>query len=245
MKILETTDYLFNENIKIIQHKNGYRFSVDALLLADFTYENKEGLSYLEIGTGSGIIPITLIHFDKEKKIKKIYSVEIQKSLYILARKNILLNNINNIELINDDIKNIKKALPSGKIDIVFSNPPFFENSRGRRNPDNEKYIARHEVYLTLKDLVKASNYLLKYEGKLKLIYPVKRLPALIETLSKNSFGISKLLPVYPKKGEEAKLILTEAIKGKKFTETKILPPVYINKNDKEYSVYINNILKK
>ena len=243
MNLEITINKLFNEQITIKQYKKGYRFSVDSPILADFVYE-KEEKTYLEIGTGSGIIAIMMAFFDKNiNNIKKIYAIELQKSLYELAKENFIVNNIKNIELINEDIKNIKKTIEPNIIDVVFSNPPFFEMSTGRVNPNNEKFIARHETSLKLEELIKISNYLLKANGKLKLIYPAEKLSKVLINMEKYSFGVSKIGIVYPKKGKNARLVLIEAIKGKKSIETKILPPVYINKNDKEYSNFVNNIL--
>jgi len=240
-----TINKLFKEQIIIKQHEKGYRFSIDSPILADFVYENDKKNTYLEIGAGSGIIPIIMSFFDKKNKnIEKIYAVELQKSLFELAEENIKLNKVENVELINEDIKKIKKIIKPNIIDVVFSNPPFFEISRGRINPDNEKFIARHEVFLNLDELIKISNYLLKANGKLKLIYPAHRLTKVLTILESYSFGILKIVIIYPKKGENVKLIMIEAIKGKKFMETKIMPPVYINKNNEEYSEFVNNILE-
>ena len=87
-----TTDKLFNNKITIMQYKKGYRFSIDSPVLADFVYEEEEKI-YLDVGTGSGIIPILMSYFDKNKNnIKKIYAIEIQKSLYDLAIKNFEIN---------------------------------------------------------------------------------------------------------------------------------------------------------
>ncbi len=240
-----TVNKLFKEKITIKQYKKGYRFSVDSPILAHFVYEKNKKNTYLEIGTGSGIIPVIMSFFDKNNKnIEKFYAVEIQKSLYGIAKENFELNGVKNVELINEDIKNIKKIIAPNTIDVVFSNPPFFEISRGRINPDNEKFIARHEVFLNLSELIKISNYLLKPSGKLKFIYPIERLSQVLINLEKNSFGASEIVIIYPKKGENARLFMIEAIKGKKHVETKLSPPVYINKNDMEYSDFVNNILK-
>jgi tRNA1(Val) A37 N6-methylase TrmN6 len=239
-----TINKLFKEQIIIKQYEKGYRFSVDSPILADFVYEDDRRITYLEIGTGTGIIPIIMSFFDKiNDKIDKIYAVELQESLYNLAKENIDLNNILKVELINQDIRKIKTVMEPNTIDVVFSNPPFFEISNGRVNPNNEKFIARHEVSLNLEEILKASNYLLKPNGKLKLIYPVERLSSILITLNKYSYGTSKIINIFPKKGENAKLLLIEAIKGKKST-TKILPPIYINKNDREYSDFVNKILE-
>lgn len=240
-----TINRLFKEQLIIKQYQKGYRFSIDSPILADFVYENDNKNTYLEIGTGVGIIPIMMSFFDKENEyIKKIYAVELQESLYKLAKENFKLNKIKNIELINENIKNIKTFIKPNIIDVVFSNPPFFEISKARVNPNNEKFIARHEVYLTLSELIKISNYLLRPNGKLKVIYPIERLSQILIALEKYSYGVLKIVIIYPKKGENAKLIMIEAIKGKKFITTKVLPPIYINKNNEEYSDFVNGILK-
>jgi tRNA1Val (adenine37-N6)-methyltransferase len=123
-----TINKLFKEQLTILQHKKGYRFSVDSPILANFVYENDKENTYFEVGTGSGIIPIVMSFLDKRyQKIKKIYTIEVQKALYELAKENFKLNNVKNIEFISGDIRNIKEFIKPNIIDVVFSNPPFFE----------------------------------------------------------------------------------------------------------------------
>ena len=237
-----TTDQLFNRRLNFHQYKKGYRFSIDSPLLANFVFEReKKDLIYLDIGTGSGVIPIIIDYFDKDNIIKKIYGIEIQEELYKLAIKNSELNS-SNIEFINIDINSISKILEPNSIDIVFSNPPYYKVGNGRISPNLQKSIAKHELKLNLEQLISNSYYLLKNRGKIKIIYPIERFFELTTMLKNRKFGISKIVFIYPLKDKSAKLFLIEAIKGIEL-ETEILPSIIIHEDENNYTKEIQELL--
>lgn len=174
-------------NLKIIQNKNLYTFTSDSVILANFLkIKSKE--SAVEIGGGSGVISILAT---AKNKVKKIKIFEIQENLQKLCKKNIKINNLNDVlELISDDVRNFKKYVEVGSQDVVFSNPPYFLVDK---TENSVRKFARQEVFLNLKDLIKISSQMLKYGGRFYLIYPASRLCELIYECEKNDIKIKKL----------------------------------------------------
>ena len=174
-------------NLKIIQNKNLYTFTSDSVILANFLkIKSKENA--VEIGGGSGVISILAT---AKNKVKKIKIFEIQENLQKLCKKNIKINNLNDVlELISDDVRNFKKYVEVGSQDVVFSNPPYFLVDK---TENSVRKFARQEVFLNLKDLIKISSQMLKYGGRFYLIYPASRLCELIYECEKNDIKIKKL----------------------------------------------------
>src|SRR5665648_691404 len=173
----EKIEDLQDKRLKIIQAKDSYRFSVDSILLLNFirlkNYEN-----IIDLGTGSGIIPLLL--FGKKKGLS-IYGVEIQKDLADMARRSVELNKLQNgITIIQEDFRNLKNNFKNQQFDVVVSNPPYISMGQGKINPSSSRAIARHEIKGDLEDIISVSNYLLK--NKIKII-PVPGVSALITAL--------------------------------------------------------------
>ena len=235
----ETFDSI--KDIKLFQAKDGYRFSVDALLLEDFIAAKRLEKG-MELGTGSGVISILLA-----KRIKniKICAVEIQEALACRAKKNVALNGLNErVEVMLKDIKELKKIFPTNEFDFVFSNPPFRKTRTGRLSIFEERAIARHEIEITLQELIKAASYLLKHSGKFFLIYHPFRLAELISTLQKARLEPKRMRFVHSQAGEEARMVLIEAVKGSG-TWLKIDPPLYLYEKKDQYTPEMNRILGK
>jgi tRNA1Val (adenine37-N6)-methyltransferase len=233
----ETLDSI--KDIKLFQAKNGYRFSVDALLLENFI-SAKRLEKGIELGAGSGIISILLA---KRLKGSKIIAVEIQNNLAERATRNVNLNGLDErIEILQKDIKDLKKIYPANKFDFVFSNPPFRKTKTGRLSIYEERAVARHEVEITLPDLIKTASYLIKHSGKFFLIYHPFRLAELISLLQKAKLEPKRMRFVHSKMGEEAKMVLIEAVKGSG-TWLKIAPPLYIYEKGNAYTSELAKIL--
>jgi tRNA1(Val) A37 N6-methylase TrmN6 len=155
----EKIEDLEEKGLKIIQAKNSYRFSVDSVLLTKFI-KIKDYENIIDLGTGSGIIPLLLFG---QRKGLSIYGIEIQKKLADMARRSVELNKLqDSITIIQEDFKNIKKFFKNGQFDVVVSNPPYISIEQGKINPLSSKAIARHEIKSNLEDLISISNYLLK-----------------------------------------------------------------------------------
>lgn len=226
------------KDIKLFQSKTGYRFSVDALLLEDFISAKRLG-NGVELGTGSGVISILLA---KKFKNIKIVAVEIQRSLAHCAERNVKLNKLGDrIKILTEDIRNLKKIFPANKFDFVFSNPPFRKVRSGRLSIDEERAVARHEIKITLNELITTAAYLLKNTGRFYLIYHPFRLIELIDLFQKVRLEPKRMRFVHSRVGKEAKMVLIETVKGSG-TWLKIEPPFYIYEKGNEYTAEMRRI---
>ena len=157
-------DLVGYKNLKIFQNNDWFKFSLESVLLPCFVIISKNTNKILDLCTGNAPIPLIL----SIKTKAKIYGVEIQEDVYDLARKSVDINNLSNqIEIINDDVKNISNKFESDTFDIITCNPPYFKDiDTSKKNDDIHKIIARHEVNLTMEDIVKVVRKLLKNDGK-------------------------------------------------------------------------------
>lgn len=226
----ETLDTI--KNIKLLQSKTGYRFSVDALLLENFISKERI-VSGVELGTGSGIISILLA---KRVSDIKITAVEIQKSLAKRAKKNSEINGLDDrIKILNMDIKMLRQVFPPNGFDIVYTNPPFRKTMSGRLSKDIERATARHEMKINLPELIDTASYLLRDTGSLYIIYHPFRLVELISMLLEKHLEPKRMRFVHSGIGEDAKMVLVEAVKNSG-TWLKIDPPLYIYEESGEYT---------
>ncbi len=227
-------------DIQIYQNKNGYRFSVDALLLFSFI-----GLPRVkkiaDLGAGSGIIGILLA---KKYQHAEVALIELQRSLAKLAEKNVILNNLDDrVKVIRADLRELSKTrlfthlhmLPFADFDLVVSNPPFRKVKTGRLSIGDEKAIARHEIKLSIKDLVKAGSTLLKHHGRLCIIHLPERLTEIIDAMQENNLEPKRMRFIHSTISSEAKMVLIEAVKGGK-AGLKIERPFFIYNEDRSYT---------
>ncbi len=211
------------QGYKLIQEKDGFRFSSDAIVLTEFIGDLKEK-KVLEIGTGNGIIPILLKIQDK---IDFITALEVQNSVSELAKKNIEINNLeSNIEIINIDVKDYEK---SNFYDTIISNPPYMKVDGKNINKNDKKTIARHEIKLELKDLIVHGKRLLKPRGSFYMVHRTHRLPEIIVELNKNNMFLEKLKFVYHCEGKKSNLVLIKANKGKNII-LEVEEPLYLER---------------
>ncbi len=228
----ETLDTLFGGRLKIIQKKKGYRFSIDALLLAHFAPRDLKG-RILDLGTGCGIVPLILI---MRHKGLKVIGVEIQPSLADLARRNAALNRFSShLEIWEQDFKSLEGENWRGTFEAVFSNPPYRQVGSGRINPRQEKALARHEIKATLKDVLQAAHHLLKEKGRLLMIYPASRGVDLIQELRRIHLEPKRVQFIHSHPKDEARLILVEAIKEGR-AQIRVLPPLFLYDSAHRYT---------
>jgi tRNA1Val (adenine37-N6)-methyltransferase len=234
----ETLDDILAGRLSIFQKKHGYRFSLDAILLANFI-SLKAKSKAIDIGTGSGIIPLILAnHFPQVDWI----GLEIQEAMAALAQKNIVLNCLHDrIKIVQGDARKIKDIFPAHYFDAVTFNPPYRKIDSGRINADPEKAIARHEIKGSLKHFLPAAKYLLKPRGRVFTIYPAKRLAGLIELFRANSIEPKRMKLVFSGAESDAELVLVEGRAGS-LEELKIESPIIIYGEDKKYSLQMNKI---
>jgi tRNA1Val (adenine37-N6)-methyltransferase len=229
---------LFAGRLRIFQKKNGYRFSVDSILLADFARQRASG-SVADLGTGSAVLPIIL---SKYKAVKEIIGMEVQENLAQLAQKNICFNQCEDrVKIIHTDIRTLRKNFKTGSFDAVISNPPFYPEHAGRLNPDDQKAISRHELFGTLSDFINISHYLLKLSGKFLTIYPSVRAVDLIAEMRAAGIEPKTLQFLHPKIDEPANLLLVEGVKGAG-KEAKVLTPLVLYDTDGNYTEQAQNI---
>ena len=216
----ETIDPFKDGRLRIIQSKAGYRFSIDAVLLSDFVTIKKND-TVVDLGTGCGVIPLSLL---TSKPLRHIYCIEIQPELAFQAMRNARLNKLDSkMSVILGDMRNL--PLPASSANVVVCNPPYRRKESGRINPDSQRAIARHEIHASLDDIINASKHLLRTKGRLSIIYPAERLTDLIDKLMKSGFEPKKLRIIYPDLKADAKLVLMEAWLGGRRGLT-ILPPL-------------------
>jgi tRNA1Val (adenine37-N6)-methyltransferase len=227
----ETLDTLFGGRLKILQKKRGYRFSIDALLLAHFTEPGPDD-RVVELGTGCGIVPLILIF---RKKVKGITGVEIQPSLADLARRNAVLNRCSSrFRVWEEDLRRLDQRAKRKSFDLVLTNPPYRRVGSGRVNPRTEKAVARHELQTTLEELLRSAHYLLRNKGRLAMIYPAPRVADLMRGLSKYRLEPKRVQFVHSHEGDEARLVLVEALK-EGHAQVKILPPFFLYDSSRNY----------
>ncbi len=229
----ETLDTLFGGKIRLVQEKDGYRFSLDAILLAGFVWL-RSGERVIDLGTGIGVIPLIL--GNRGEEAEEIVGVEIQEKLFELAKRNVFNNGLGDlIHIYQRDIKGVADDFPCSSFDVVVSNPPFYRVSSGRINPSSQKAIARHEVMCTIDDVLQAASYLLKDGGRVFVVFPAHRSVNLFESLRSAMLEPKTLRWVHSRTSDEAKFVLTEASKGGG-EGVEVLPPFFIYNHDGKYT---------
>jgi len=217
----ETIDTFLNGKLRIIQSRQGYRFSVDALLLAGFVSIKSEDF-VVDLGAGCGIISLFLA---SEREVGFVVGLELQEELASQAKRNIVLNEFEDkIAIIQGDLRHLPVA--PGFAHVVVCNPPFRKEKSGRINPDFSKAIARHELAVSLDDILAAGKTLLKPGGRLALIYPANRLTEILERMRVQELEPKRLQIIFPDPASHAKLAMIEGrLQGK--SGLKILPPIF------------------
>ena len=216
---------LYDYGYKIVQNSDYFKFSLDSMLLANFVNINMADSKLLDFCTGNCPIPIIL-----SNSIKNIVAFEVQKEIYELGDESLTLNNINNVKLINDDIKNIGNYYEEGYFDIITCNPPYFKViDSSKINDNNVKAIARHEILIKLEDIVSLAYKFLRDKGKLYIVYRPDRLMELLKLFDKYKFGVKKLQCCYNNSESLSSMILIEAMKNGQ-DDLKILAPLYTEK---------------
>lgn len=230
---IEINDLVYYNDLKIVQNKDYFNFSLDSILLPNFVLLTNKTKNILDMCTGNAPIPLIL----STKTNAKIYGVEIQKEVYDLACETIIINNLDNqIQIINDNIKNLKNRFKTETFDIITCNPPYFKKKEDSIINENKiKSIARHEIEMQLEDVIIVSKALLKNEGSLVLVHRTERLIEIIELMKKHNIEPKRIRLIYPKLNNESNLVLIDGRKNGK-EGLKILPPLYIHNEDNSYT---------
>ena len=242
LKENERIDDLEFKNLKIIQNEEEFCFGMDAVLLSNFAKEIKQNSKIIDLGTGTGILPILL---SGKTENTEIVGIEIQEKMAEMATRSVKLNNLENrIKIINEDIKNLNNIFEKESFDAVVTNPPYKENNTGLKNEYEGKIIARHEVKCNLEDIILACKTLLKDKGTLYMVHRPERIIDICEYLRKYKIEPKIIKFIYPKAGKESNLILIKAVKNaKKFL--KIEKPLIIYNENGEYTDELLRIYNK
>ena len=210
LKPNERIDDLNRCGYKIIQNTNKFCFGMDAVLLSSFAKAN-EGDKVIDLGTGTGIIPILIV---AKTKVKKITAFEIQKESADMAKNSVALNNMSDrIEVVNESLESIEKILSPQSVNVVISNPPYMKKSGSVENSSEKIAIARHEIKCTLQSVIKAAAYVLKPNGRFYMIHKPERLSEIINDGIKYNLEVKRLRFVVPEKGKNPTMVLVEYVK--------------------------------
>ena len=242
MELLENEriDDLQIRSLSIIQRTDGFCFGCDAVLLSHFA-SVKKGDRVLDLCTGTGIIPLLLW---AKKSPREIVGVEIISEIAAMAERSVKLNGIDNIKIINDDLKNCVSLFGREVFDIVTCNPPYEKKGGGIVNPDDVKAVARHEIMCTLDDVISVSASVLKFGGKLCMVHRANRMADVLCTMRKHSIEPKRIQMIAPSAEKEPNLFLVEGMKGSK-PFLKFEKTLYMYDCDGNYTDEINNIYER
>ncbi|MFO7986153.1 MAG: methyltransferase [Desulfatiglandaceae bacterium] len=216
----ECVDAFLDGRLRLIQSRDGYRFSIDAVFLSTFV-SVRPGDRVVDLGTGCGVIPLILL---LEKPIDWVVGVEIQAELASQAARNVLLNRLSSrMKVIRGDIRH--PPLAEACADVVICNPPYRQHRSGRINPDPRRAIARHEILASINDILLAAQRLLRKKGRFAFVYPSTRLAEVFGRLKRFDLEPKRLQISYPDLESGAKLALIEAVLGAR-PGLDILPPL-------------------
>ena len=242
LKEQERIDNLEIQGLKIIQNTEGFCFGIDSVLLSDFAKNIKNNSKVIDLGTGTGIIATLLC---AKTNLSKVVGVEVQKEVADMAKRSIILNELENkFEIINDNITNLKNKFSVNTFDVVVTNPPYKKLNTGLINDEEKKLISRHEIKADLKDFLNISFYLLKDKGEFYMVHRPERLVDIIATMRECKIEPKEIRFVCSTYGKEPKLILIKGIKnGKPFIKVK--NNLYIYNEDGSYTEEILKIYNK
>jgi tRNA1Val (adenine37-N6)-methyltransferase len=231
----ETAGKLTAGGLTIIQKKKGYRFSIDSYLLAAFVDET-EGTSVVEIGSGSGVVSILLAGV----KNMNMTGVEIQPALAEMSKRSVAMNGLEKkVKISRCDINDYS----GGPYDAVVVNPPYRPMGSGRVNPHDEKALARHEIKLTLEQMIACAGRMIDDGGRFYAIYPVWRMPDMICTMRKNNIEPKKIIMIHSHPQSRASLFLVKGIKGSG-RELSVEPPLYVYESGNEHTAKMKVLFK-
>ncbi|PIE34889.1 SAM-dependent methyltransferase [candidate division KSB3 bacterium] len=237
----ETLERLNIGNLQCLQPQKGYRFSLDAILLADFL-SVKPDERLIDLGTGNGIIPllVSVLH-----PVRQIVGLELQGRLQDLAQRNVRMNNLESrIHIRQGDLKEVSQMFHVGEFDVLCSNPPYRKIGSGRINPRSEQAIARHEIACQLEDLLTAAKFLIKPGGRVYLIYLPERLGELVSELRRYRLEPKKIRCVHTALQTPASLVLIESQRDAS-SGLALLPPLFLYDRDNIYSDEAKQILRE
>ena len=217
-----------NEQIYLIQKKKGLTFGTDAFLLAAFVRQSAHTVA-VELGGGTGIVSLLLA---AKKKVKQITVAEIQPAFAELIDRNARINGYEDrVKALCADVRELNAAKIGREVDLVVSNPPYMKCNAGKRNVEDEKYIARHEVCGQIHDFCAAAGRLLRHGGKFVCVWRPDRLVDLICAMRENNIEPKEMCFVHANTKSEPSMVLVRAKKGAS-SSVKVCEPLFLNSDD-------------
>lgn len=227
---MERLDKVPGTPYEIIQDKRLFSYGVDAILLSFFA--KPKGV-VMDLGTGTGVIPLRLAD---DPNIKRIYGVELQEIVAEMAEKSVYLNKLEDkIQILNEDLRKLPESFPRASIDTIVTNPPYMKPGAALVNPEENHAYSRHELNCTLEDIMRVSSYLLKPLGKLFMVHRPNRLVDVLCEMRSNGIEPKLMTWVYPKPGKPANLFLVEGVKGGR-RDLKYGDPITVYGEDGDYT---------
>ena len=234
----ERIDDLQRNGYRIIQKKKGFCFGMDAVLLSGFA-QVKEGEVAVDLGTGTGIIPILL---EAKTKGKHFTGLEIQEEVAEMAERSVRLNQLEaRVDIVRGDIKEASRLFGKASFDVVTSNPPYMNDNHGLKNPELPKAIARHEVFCTLDDVCREASLLLKSGGRFYMVHRPHRLAEIITALKTYKLEPKRMKLVHPFVDKEANMVLIEAVRGGR-SMMKVEAPIIVYREPGVYTREIYDV---
>ena len=238
LKDEERLDDLQRNGYQIIQKKDGFCFGMDAVLLSGFAAV-KPGEKAIDLGTGTGIIPILL---EAKYEGEHYTGLEIQDEVAEMAARSVALNHLEEkVSIVKGDIKEASRLFGAASFDVVTSNPPYMNDAHGLKNPDLPKAISRHEVLCTLDDVTREAARLLRPGGRFYMVHRPHRLIEIITALTKYKLEPKRMKMVHPFVDKEANMVLIEAVRGGK-SMIKVEAPIVVYREPGVYTQEIYDI---
>ncbi len=241
IKEFERVDDLHRNGYMLIQDPKRFCFGVDAVLLSGFAKAAK-GDKVLDLGTGTGVIPILM---EAKTNAAHFTGLEIQEESAEMAQRSVALNGLEDkIDIVCGDIKEADRLFKAASFDVITTNPPYMNTGGGIQNDFSPKAIARHEVLCTLDDIARVSSRLLKFGGKLYMVHRPHRITDILCTLRQYKLEPKVIRFVHSYQGKEPVMVLVEAARSGK-PMTKVLPPLIVYNEDGSYTDEIIEIYYK
>ena len=236
----ETVDGILTDRLRIIQRKRGYRFSLDALLIAHFA-DLRNGDDLIDLGTGSGIIVLILA---RRFRCGRVLGIEIQDELVAIAERNVVLNGLaGQIEIRRGDVRCPETLCGPQSFSAAVFNPPYRPLRSGRTNSDPEKAVARHEIEGTIADFLAAAVHALRLEGRVYAIYPAVRMVELIARMRECRIEPKRLRLVHSRLDGVGEFVLVEGVKGGR-EGLNVAPPLFIYQDAGGYTPEMTEIFR-
>lgn len=228
----ERADDLQCDGYHILQHPGMFCFGMDAVLLSDFASGNPKA-RVMDLGTGTGVIPILMAARGKGAHFT---ALEIQEKSADMAARSVRMNNLQDkISVVQGDIKEANLNFKAASFDVVTSNPPYINQSHGLENPEEPKNIARHEILVTLEEVIKTAAYLLKPGGSFAMVHKPFRLGEIFRHMSTYKLEPKRMCMVQPYAHKEPNMVLIEATKcGRPML--KVEPALIVYNRDGSYT---------